>query len=210
MIRLTVSSPGLAEMKYVPGQDFTVLVARANGRDIRRRYTLAGRDGDAVYLDIYVHGEGIGTAWARARRPGDAVSAIGPRGSFILGPPADWDMHIGDETSLPGIRAMLSATDAAAHVIIEVDDPDEWESLRPRGDAVRECIWLERGSRRPEAEVLAMPTTGQGHAYISGEAARVLAWRAALKHLGMDESAVTHKAYWGTGRANATHGEPLA
>jgi NADPH-dependent ferric siderophore reductase len=65
------------------------------------------------------------------------------------------------------------------------------------------------GAGRPETEVLALPTTGQGHAYDSGEAARVLAWRAALERLGMDESAVMHKTYWGTGRANATHGEPL-
>lgn len=209
MIRLVVSAAGLAEMNYVPGQDFTVLVARANGRDIRRRYTLAGHDGDTVYLDIYVHGEGIGSAWARARRPGDAVSAIGPRGSFMLGPPTDWQVHIGDETSLPGIRAMLSATDRPAQVIVEVDDPEEWRSIPPPSMPATEWVWLPRGSGWHETDVLALPTTGQGHAYVSGEAARVLAWRAALERLGLDESAITRKAYWGTGRANATHGEPL-
>jgi NADPH-dependent ferric siderophore reductase len=210
MIRLSVSAPGLAEMNYVPGQDFTVLVARANGRDIRRRYTLAGRDGDTVHLDIYVHGEGIGSAWARARRPGDSVSAIGPRGSFMLGAPADWHVFTGDETSLPGINFMLSSTDRAAQVIVEVDDPKEWQWLRPPSGPATDWVWLARGSEWHETDVLALPTTGQGHAYISGEAARVLAWRAALERLGMDESAVTHKAYWGAGRANATHGEPLA
>jgi NADPH-dependent ferric siderophore reductase len=44
---------------------------------------------------------------------------------------------------------------------------------------------------------------------VSGEAALVLAWRDRLERLGIDASAITHKAYWGTGRANATHGEPL-
>jgi NADPH-dependent ferric siderophore reductase len=210
MIRLSVSAPGLAGMNYVPGQDFTVLVARANGRDIRRRYTLAGRDGDTVHLDIYVHGEGIGSAWARARRPGDFVSAIGPRGSFMLAAPADWHVFTGDETSLPGIHVMLSSTDRPAQVILEVDDPDEWQSLPAPSGPATEWVWLARGSQWHETDVLALPNTGQGHAYVSGEAARVLAWRAALEHLGMDDSAVTHKAYWGAGRANATHGEPLA
>src|SRR6478672_893693 len=84
MIRLTLSATGLAHMEYQPGQDFTVLLTHAAGRDIRRRCTIAGRAHDSVQLDIYVHGEGIGSAWAQALRPGDAVSAISPRGSFKL------------------------------------------------------------------------------------------------------------------------------
>jgi NADPH-dependent ferric siderophore reductase len=37
----------------------------------------------------------------------------------------------------------------------------------------------------------------------------VSAWREQLELAGFDPSAISHKAYWGTGRANATHGEPL-
>jgi NADPH-dependent ferric siderophore reductase len=59
-------------------------------------------------------------------------------------------------------------------------------------------------------QVLTLPTVGSGHAYVSGEAGLVSAWRAEFEHLGIDPSSITHKAYWGTGRVNATHGEPLA
>ena len=62
-------------------------------------------------------------------RPGDTVSAIGPRGKLLLKQDADWHALIGDETSLPGIHAMLAATDRPAHVAVEVDDPAEWRSL---------------------------------------------------------------------------------
>jgi NADPH-dependent ferric siderophore reductase len=209
MLRLTVSAPGLAALDYRPGHDFTVLVARADGRAIRRRYTIAGRTHDAVHLDVYVHGNGIGTAWAQARHPGDSVSAIGPRGSFMLGPPADWHVFIGDETSIPGINAMLAATERPAQVVVEVDDLREWQSMCPAGPPATEWIWLVRGSFQTETGLLALPAVGNGHAYISGEAGRVRAWCGELQCLGMDSSAITHKAYWGTGRANATHGEPL-
>jgi NADPH-dependent ferric siderophore reductase len=207
MLRLTAAAPGLDAMDYQPGHDFTVLVARVSERSIRRRYTIAGSSADAVYLDVYVHGDGIGSAWAQARRPGDPISVIGPRGSFVLRSPADWHVFVGDETSIPGINAMLAAADCPAEVIVEVDDPREWEPLtRHTGDTTR-WTWLPRGS--PRHELLALPTVGDGHAYVSGEAGLVSAWRTELECLGMEASSITHKAYWGIGRANATHGEPL-
>jgi NADPH-dependent ferric siderophore reductase len=208
MLRLAVSAPGLEAMDYRPGHDFTVLVARVGGRAIRRRYTIASRSHDAVRLDVYVHGEGIGTVWAQTRRPGDSISAIGPRGSFVLGPPADWNVFVGDETSIPGINAMLAAADRPAQVVVEVDDPVEWEALAVRTGHPTQWTWLPRGSSRHD--MLALATVGRGHAYVSGEAGLVSAWRAELDRLGLDPSSITHKAYWGTGRVNATHGEPLA
>jgi NADPH-dependent ferric siderophore reductase len=208
MIRLTLSAAGLAQMDYQPGQDFTVLVTHAAGRDIRRRYTIASRLHESVHLDVYVHGEGIGSAWAQALRPGNMVSAIGPRGSFTLGPQADWHVFVGDETSLPGIRAMLAATGVPAQVVLEVDDPGEWDSLSSHERPATRWRWITRKSLDADDAVV-LPDTGIGHAYISGEVRLVSAWRAALERLGMGSSAITYKAYWGKGRANATHGEPL-
>ena len=211
MLRLAVSAPGLTEMNYQPGHDFTVLVAHAAGRAIRRRYTIAGRGGaDMVHLDVFVHGDGIGTAWAQTRRVGDCFTAIGPRGSFVLGPPADRHVFVGDETSIPGINAMLANTDRPADVVVEVDDPCEWEPLAARGRPETTWIWLPRSTATTPLHELVLPATENSHAYVSGEASRVLAWREELERRGMDASVITHKAYWGAGRANATHGEPLA
>ena len=208
MLRLTAAAAGLDTMDYQAGHDFTVLVARIGGRSIRRRYTIAGRSDGAVYLDVYVHGDGIGSAWAQARRPGDSVSAIGPRGSFVLRSPGDWHVFVGDETSIPGINAMLAAADRPSEVVVEVGDPKEWEALTGHISATTRWTWVPRGSSR--RAVLTLPASGDGHAYVSGEAGLVSAWRAELERLGMDPSSITHKAYWGIGRANATHGEPLS
>jgi NADPH-dependent ferric siderophore reductase len=209
MIRLVLSAPGLDEMEWQPAQDFTLLITRAAGRDIRRRYTIAGQDNDQIYLDVYLHGHGIGSAWAQTLRPGDTVIGIGPRGKFLLNPNSDWLVLIGDETSLPGILAMLTATDRPAHIVVEVDDPTEWQHLGAEGRAETRWRWLARSSSLDGAAVVRLPPAGAGHAYVSGEATRVQVWRNELELLGLDSSAITHKAYWGTGRANATHGEPL-
>jgi NADPH-dependent ferric siderophore reductase len=209
MLRLTMSAAGLDAMEWQPAQDLTVLMTRAAGRDIRRRYTIAAQAADSVQLDVYLHGEGIGTAWARALQPGDTVSAIGPPGKLLLKQDADWHALIGDETSLPGIHAMLAATDRPAHVVVEVDDPADWQHhLGPGARPATRWTWLARASGHA-GEILALPSNGIGHAYVTGEAGRVLAWRDQLRRLGLEESAISHKAYWGTGRANATHGEPL-
>src|SRR5689334_4930928 len=145
MLRLWMSADGLETMKWQPAQDITLLVAREGGRDIRRRYTIAGQDDDTVYLDVYVHGPGIGSLWAQALHPGDTVSGIGPRGKFLVSP-ADWMILIGDETSLPGIRAMLAATDQAASVFVEVDEHDEWQHLGAGARSGTEWTWLTRPS----------------------------------------------------------------
>jgi NADPH-dependent ferric siderophore reductase len=67
--------------------------------------------------------------WAQTCYPGDTVSGIGPRGKLLLNPDADWMVLIGDETSLPGIQAMLATTDQAVQVVVEIDDHAEWQQL---------------------------------------------------------------------------------
>jgi NADPH-dependent ferric siderophore reductase len=211
MLRLTARAPGIEAITYLPGQDLTVLVTRACGRDIRRRYTIAARDHDEVNLDVFLHGDGIGSVWALARCPGDTFSAIGPRGKFVLDPTADWHIFLGDETSVPGIRAMLAATDRPAQVCVEVDRPDEWRALGANSRPATQWRWLPRGSSTDAADTLDLPRWGRGRAYLSGEASRVRTWRTLLvEDLRLDPAAVSHKAYWGSGQANATHGEPLA
>src|SRR5262249_31659705 len=135
-------------------------------------------------------------------------SGIGPRGKFLLERDAEWLLLIGDETSLPGILAMLAGSDQPARAGVEGGDADAWAHLGAGQRPHTGGAWLSRtppgGERGPS-----LPASGRGHAYVSGQAERVRYWRGHLESLGLDPSAITHKAYWGAGRANATHGEPL-
>jgi NADPH-dependent ferric siderophore reductase len=209
MLRLSLSAVGLEAMKWRPAQDLTILITRTDGRDIRRRYTIAGQDHGELYLDIFLHGRGIGSCWAQALRTGDAVTGVGPRGKFLLDSDADWMVLIGDETSLPGVRAMLAASDQPAQVIAEVEDPTQWRDLDFGTRADTKWMWVSREAVSDAPAEITIPRSGVGHAYVSGEASRVLLWRNELQRLGLAPSAVTYKAYWGAGGANATHGEPL-
>ncbi|HKD97942.1 MAG TPA: siderophore-interacting protein [Micromonosporaceae bacterium] len=60
------------------------------------------------------------------------------------------------------------------------------------------------------AAVLAAPLPhGDGHAYVFGEAGVVSTVAEALRGRGLPVERISAKAYWGRGRANASHGEPL-
>jgi hypothetical protein len=69
-----------------------------------------------VQLDVFLHGHGVGTAWVRALRPGDTVSAIGPRGRLLLNPDAGAKMQVQNmkpftyNPTWPGHDAHLSYT----------------------------------------------------------------------------------------------------
>ena len=49
---------------------------------------------------------------------------------------------------------------------------------------------------------------GRGHAYLFGEATVVSRLREVLAGRGLGQDQMSPKAYWGRGRANASHGEP--
>jgi NADPH-dependent ferric siderophore reductase len=88
MLRLAMSAAGPESMEWQPAQHLTLLITRAAGREIRRRYTIAGQDHDTLQLDVYLHGQGIGSSWAQALRPGDTVRGIEPRGKLPAQPHA--------------------------------------------------------------------------------------------------------------------------
>lgn len=217
---LRLASPELAQFRYAAGQDLMVLVDTSGGRMIRRRYTIRRCDPAAQLLDLVViaHTDGPGARWVRGLRPGDAVEALGPRGKITLAPGADWHLFIGDDVAAPGMAAMAEALPAGARAIAlaEVAGPAEQLDVSAPGVDLR-WDWLHRGDRRPDdpsallaAVGAANLPAGRGHAYVAGEAGVVAAVRAALIARGLAPESISAKAYWGRGRANASHGEPLS
>jgi NADPH-dependent ferric siderophore reductase len=217
MQRLLLTAPELAEFSYHPGQDMMLLVAVAGDRPVRRRYTIRAADlgRRLLTLDVVRHGEGPGERWVRSARPGDRVEAIGPRGKIFPATGADWHLFAGDESSMAATFAMLGALPAgtAATVILEIPEPaDEQQATTA---ATLDLRWLHRrGGPAGEPAVLAAALAsvplpaGRGHAYLFGEAKAVLRLREVAAERGLAPDQVSAKAYWGRGRANASHGEP--
>jgi NADPH-dependent ferric siderophore reductase len=219
---LRLAGDELAGFGYQPGQDLMILADTSGGRIIRRRYTIRRLDRAARTVDLQVvtDTDGPGAAWALALKVGDPVEAIGPRGKITIVPGADWYLFIGDDVALPAMSAMVEALPAGTRAVMITEAADQADRMSPEPPAGVDLtqIWMFRhaGGRAPgEAEGLLSGARnvelpdGPGHAYVFGEAGVVSAVAGALRERGLAAERISAKAYWGRGRANASHGEPL-
>jgi NADPH-dependent ferric siderophore reductase len=217
MQRLVLTAPQLDGFTCLPGQDVMLLVAAEGNRPVRRRYTIRDLDRAArlLTLDVVLHGDGPGERWVRSAAPGDRIEGIGPRGKITTSPTADWHLFVADESALPATFAMAEALSAGslATLIIEIPEEDDEQDLT--SPATTRISWLHRlGAPAGDPDALAAEAAevefppGRGHAYLFGEAKVVLRLREILAERGLGGDQVSPKAYWGRGRANASHGEP--
>jgi NADPH-dependent ferric siderophore reductase len=217
MQRLLLTAPELAEFSYRPGQDMMLMVAVEGDRPVRRRYTIRALDQSrrVLTLDVVRHGDGPGERWVHSARPGDRIEGIGPRGKIFPAEGADWHLFAGDESSLPAVFAMAGALPRGtqAVTILEVPEPADEQKLSAAPHV--SLRWLPRDGARagdPAALAAALSSVpwpaGRGHAYLFGEAKVVLRLREVAAERGLASDQVSAKAYWGRGRANASHGEP--
>jgi NADPH-dependent ferric siderophore reductase len=202
-----------------PGNDVMVRVANAAGKFLRRRYSVRALDADHDQLTLWIttgH-DGPGSAWARSAQPGDPVDVIGPRGKIVLDPQADWHVFVGDATGLAAFYRMAQSIEVPGRAIfiVEVDHADDAltaafdEGLGVTG------IFVDRQDRAKNdpagllsgLAAFAFPPD-EGHAYLFGEFHVMKDVRVALLDRGLDESKISLKAFWRTGRDNADHGEP--
>lgn len=214
---IRVGGDDLAGFAYAAGQDLMILVDTSNDRIIRRRYTIRRFDPVDRVLDLVIvtDSDGPGARWARSLTPGDAIEAIGPRGKITLVDGVDAYVFVGDDVSAPAIAAMVEALPAGARaaVFVEVEAAIDETKVDPAAAIELSWTWLHRDGRPagdPAAFLAAieraeLPVDG-AHAYVFGEATVVRTVADAIRARGLP---VSPKAYWGRGRANASHGEPL-
>ena len=217
MQRLQLTAAELAGFRYAPGQDVMLLVATDGNRPVRRRYTIRSLDREKLLLtlDIVLHGTGPGERWVRAARPGDRVEGIGPRGKITPSASADWHLFIGDESALPATFAMTEALPPGRPATLVLEIPEQSDEQDLDAVASTRISWLHRlgapagdpSALAAEAAEIELPP-GRGHAYLFGEATVVSRLREVLAGRGLGQDQMSPKAYWGRGRANASHGEP--
>lgn len=168
-----------------------------------RHYTPASFDPQQGTFDVlfFLHGNGPGSAWAKALQQSQPVNVLGPAGGFHLVQEAATHVFLGDETSLGVFRAMRTATAARVTGAVEVDaGADDWTALSQldlpavtrdgqRGGALRR--WLEGFAEAPSDRVAF---------YLVGHAATIVELRAALLKRGWPRRAIHTKAYWADGK----------
>jgi NADPH-dependent ferric siderophore reductase len=112
---------------------------------------------------------------------------------------------------------MVDGLPAGSRVLalIEVDGPDDEQSLEDHDGVDLLLRWLHRAPAAPgRSEVLpdalnqlSLPE-GRGQAFLNGELTVVNRLRGALVERGLATEQISTKAYWRTGAPNAAHGEP--
>ena len=214
MIRVTLGGDGLASFEPTPFSDqyinaqfvpdgapystpFDVDEARAlptAQRPRGRRITV--RDWDPaerlLTLDFVTHGDvGYAGSWVRSAQVGDLLQFLGPSGSYLPDPEAEWYLLVGDETVLPAIAASLPHIPAGRPVVavVLVEGTECELDLNLNFEADLTTIWLHRD---PEAhdhdqqlralEDLTFPE-GRVDGFVHGEASET---RAVRRHLLAD------------------------
>lgn len=209
MVRVTLGGEGLANFEPTPYSDqyinalfvpdeapyatpFDVDEARSlpsMQRPRGRRITVRAWDPAErlLTLDFVSHAEvGYAGSWVRSTQPGDLLQFLGPSGSYLPDPDADWHLLVGDESVLPAIAASLPhiPTGRPAVAIMLVDGPEHELSLDTRSDLTP--IWLHRDSETHDheqllraVEQLSFPA-GRMDGFVHGEASET---RAVRRHL---------------------------
>jgi NADPH-dependent ferric siderophore reductase len=218
--RVVFTAPGIADLRYDPGQDLMLRVPLGADRVVNRRYTIRRVDAvqRTVTVDVSLHGAGPGTDWIVGATTGDRIDAIGPRGKITTRPDADWHLFVVDETGLPGALAMLEALPAGsvASALAEVDTAADEQAPDAPASAQVHLRWLHRdGQSVPgdtdgllEAVASVGLPAGVGHAYVAAEAGVVRGVTRVLTERGLGPEQISGKAYWRRGLPNAEHGEP--
>ena len=152
---------------------------------VKRTYTVRRFDPQAgeLTIDFVYHGDaGIAGPWAAAAQPGDKLRLLGPGGKYSPSEEADWHLFVGDESAIPAIASSLErlAPGAQAHVILQVEDPQEVQTLACAAQV--EFTWLyrcEAGGDNPRSALVDAVTNfefppGQGHLFVHGEAETIM------------------------------------
>ena len=190
---------GVSTLAGVPGNDVMLEVTH-EGRPVRRRYSVRRVDPEADTLTLWLatHHPGAGAELARTVTVGTELDVVGPRGKIGLDP-------LAESIEEPG-RAIF---------IIELENPDDAITPHLPGGIGVTGIFVDRDGRPSgTAEGLlsglaafAFPPD-DGHAYLFGEFSAMKTIRTALLDRGLEDAAISLKAFWRVGSANADHGEP--
>ncbi|MDG1482843.1 MAG: siderophore-interacting protein [Myxococcota bacterium] len=196
--RIRLSGPPVKGIRWRPGDKIKL----AAGPRLRS-YTPARVDATAGWMDVvfFLHGGGAASAWASAAEVGDTVGFIGPARSMSVPEAApDWALFLGDETTIGLAAACLETLPETAAVLGAIElSADDAGALPAFGLPLRPAI---RAERHGEALLAWLAETtlpsGQGIAWLSGEADSVMALKSALLARGMDRAALKVKPYWST------------
>lgn len=215
---LTLKGSSVA-LAGVAGNDVMIRLEDANGKLVRRRYSVrsVSPENDTFSLWVSTGHSGPGQQWSETAQVGDVVDVVGPRGKITLDEMADWHLFIGDTSALGSFYRLAQSIEAPGRAvfIVEVEHPDDALTATFDEGIGITGIFVDRDGRalNDPAGLLsglaafAFPPD-EGHAYLFGEFSIMRTIKRALLDRGLPEEAISLKAFWRMGQANEERGEP--
>ena len=199
-VRFEASGASLRGAQWRPGDKVQVFLPSVG----MRTYTPLqwGADGATSFL-AYAHGDGPGSAWAKAVQVGDEVSFFGPRRSIEVSDVEAPLVCFGDETSVALALALSRARPTRkVTAVLEVNDPAE---VRAALDAMGSLLDVHLVAREPKdahwpalQEPLRAALSSGAFGLFTGRATSIQAVKRGLSAFSF---ASKTKAYWADGKS---------
>jgi NADPH-dependent ferric siderophore reductase len=189
-MRVVLEVPDVATLDLPHGADTAVGVYFGrNQRAPGRTYTVRHDDrrSGRIVVDILMHGDGVGTAWAKQVSVGDIVVLAHANSWYRPPATADWQLLVADMAGLPALARILDAPPPmATTVVVELVDEADLAYLPHQSDlSVVSLFGTGNGVSGSAlvAHVMSLtPAEGSGYCWFAGEASDARALRKHLRH----------------------------
>lgn len=187
--------------------DWKVTYPEGAVEPLARVYTISDHrivdGGTEIDLDIALHGESVGSEWARSCQPGDRVGLVEPHGLYAAPPAVGWQLLVADITGVPAVARILRELESGqrAEVVLVITDAAD-EIVLPTAAEVT-VIWQVVEKDTDIADALADAVTSRAlpaddrYVWLAGEARASRAVRRHLRReLGWPQSDFYTCGYW--------------
>ncbi|MGA6164032.1 siderophore-interacting protein [Amycolatopsis magusensis] len=184
-----------------------------------RTYTVRAIRPSEIDVDFVLHDVGPASSWAERASAGDELIFLTPPHALYTPPDdAEWQLLVGDESTIPAVGAIIESLpeDAVVRAYVEIGDRADEQTFDTAAKDV-EITWIARDGRPHGEAVLdavraAELPDGKAYSWLSGEASLVkFARRHLVRDRTFDKRAITFTGYWRQGKTEEEVGrEALA
>lgn len=204
---VTVQGAALEGRNWMPGDRIQITFAGWQQRAYTP-FTWSASEGSTSFL-AYVHGNGVGSAWAAELRSGARCNVFGPRDTVDLTALSRSGLLFGDETSLSTAAALrcTPSGERAVHCLFEVTSVAECRAVLDALGVARSATLVERrpnDAHFAELEQHALGLLGERveaveRALLTGNAAAIQHLYKAIRRSGSSVK-VKNRPYWALGK----------
>ena len=207
MKRVSFISPdALPESLFEPAAWVRLWFPAGAGREVQRRYTIAGyaQDRSRVDVSFYLHQtSGPAASWALHVRAGsELIANVAGSQPFAVDERCKGVVLLGDETAFPAIRAIVDSLPERVHAYVMLTGTHDLTGFIESNERV--SVWyaptqkaLHAFGKLVEKLQLGSAEPGAWHCWAAGESSMMRAIRISIRHAESLQKGDAHvQGYW--------------